>query len=146
MPRSIPTSCIGVNWPSLSCRERKLRVRESSRRSRQQTDPTHTYSQEGVQSSILHELCEDHDGTAGCYYAFQVDNVGVLELAHDWGLRQEVPPLLVCVSALEGLNGDIVLLLTWNPQPSPTDLTKFSWNGETNALNFLFPWNLFLNI
>ncbi len=48
-----------------------------------QNNVSHTYSQEGVQSSILHELSEDHDGAAGCNYAFQVDNVGMLELAHD---------------------------------------------------------------
>lgn len=145
MPRSMPTNCIGVNWPSLSWRERKIHVNQSlctranemvSSKKCVALDPAHTYSQEGVQSSVLHELSEDHDGAAGCYYAFQVDNVGMLELAHDWGFRQEVPPLLISVSTLKSLNGNIVLLLPRNPQPSTTDFSKLAWEQQNKWLSF----------
>ena len=86
--------------------------------------PPPSYPKEGVQRSVLHDLCEDHDGTGRGDDALQVYDVGVLELAHDGGLRQEVPPLLVCVAALQGLDGYVVLLSAWNLQPAPTHLPK----------------------
>lgn len=35
-----------------------------------------------------------------CDHALQSDDVGVVELSHDAGLSQEVPPLTLCVAAL----------------------------------------------
>lgn len=112
--------------------------RDGHRCKRSQTllHTAHTYSQERIQSSVLHKLSEDHDGTAGCYNALQVDDVGVLELAHDWRFWQEVPPLLVCVSTFEGLDGHVVFFLTRDPQASPANLAKLAWRWQTKGFDF----------
>ena len=62
------------------------------------------HPEEGVQGSVLHELCDDHDRAALGHHSLQVDDVGVVELAHDGCLAQEVPPLAICVAPLECLN------------------------------------------
>ena len=74
-----------------------------------------SHPQETVERSVLHELGEDHDGTGSGDDALQVDDVGVLELTHDGRLRQEVPPLLLCVAALQRLDRHIVLFPTRDP-------------------------------
>jgi len=65
----------------------------------------HAHSEEGVQRAVLHELGDDHDGAALGDHALQVDDVGMVELAHDAGLAEEVPPLLVGVAGLQGFYG-----------------------------------------
>lgn len=59
-----------------------------------------THSEERVQRSILHELSDDHNRTALGDHAFQVDDIGMVELAHDAGLTQEIPSLLFRVARL----------------------------------------------
>lgn len=71
------------------------------------------YSEEGVQRSILHELSDDHDRTALGDHALQVNDVGMVELAHDAGLTEEVPPLLFCVARLQSFYGHKHLPFTW---------------------------------
>lgn len=56
------------------------------------------YPKEGVESSVLHKFCDDHDGSALGDHALQTNDVGVVELAHDWRLWQEVPPLLLRIA------------------------------------------------
>lgn len=86
----------------------------------------HPHPQEGVESTILHELCQDHHRATGRDDPLQVDDVRVLELAHDGRLRQEVPPLLVSVAPLQSFNGHIVFFLPRDFQASSTHLPKLS--------------------
>lgn len=57
-----------------------------------------SYPEEGVQGTVLHEFSDDHDRCALGDNPFQVDDIGVVELAHDGCLTQEVPALFLCVS------------------------------------------------
>lgn len=93
------------------------------------TDP-----QKRVQSSVLHELSEDHDWTAGSDDALEVDDVGMVELAHDGRLRQEIPPLFVRVSSFESLNGDVVFFFSWDLQSAATHLAKLACSAHTHTL------------
>lgn len=86
------------------------------------------YPKKGVEGTILHELSDDHDRCALGDNPFQVDDIGVVELAHDGCLTQEVPALLLCVSRLESLDGYKDLSLAWQLQVATTDLTKLSWD------------------
>lgn len=56
------------------------------------------YPEEGVQGAVLHELSDDHHRGALGDNTLQVDDVGVVELAHDGGLAQEVPALLLGIA------------------------------------------------
>ena len=53
-----------------------------------------------------------------------MNDVGVVELAHDAGLRQEVPPLLVSVAGLQRLDGHADLPLAWHLQAATADLPE----------------------
>lgn len=53
-----------------------------------------------------------------------MNDVGVVELAHDAGLRQEVPSLLVSVAGLQRLDGHADLSLAWHLQAAAADLTE----------------------
>lgn len=104
-----------------------------------------SHPQEAVERAVLHELSEDHDGTGSGDDTFQVDDVGVLELTHDGRLRQEVPPLLLSVAALQRLDCHVVLLPAWDPQTTATHLTKLTWTstsvGFTKVISMRF-WKL----
>lgn len=89
------------------------------------------YPEEGVQGTVLHELSDDHDRCALGDNAFQVDDIGVVELAHDGCFTQEVPTLLLCVPRLKGLDGDKDLSLAWELQVATADLTKLPWHRYT---------------
>lgn len=89
------------------------------------SDHLRAYPEEGVQRSILHELGDDHDRAALGDHALQVDDVGMVELAHDAGLAEEIPPLLFSVAGLEGLNGYKHLPFTRELQVSAAHLPKF---------------------
>lgn len=56
----------------------------------------------------------------------QPDDVRMVELSHDGGLRQKVPPLLVRVSCLQTLDGHVDLPLTLNAQPAAAHLPELS--------------------
>lgn len=56
------------------------------------------YPEEGVQGAILHELSDDHHRRALGDNTLQVDDIGMVELAHDGGLTQEVPALLLSIA------------------------------------------------
>lgn len=73
-----------------------------------------------------------------------MNDVRVVELAHDAGLRQEVPPLLVGIAGLQRLDGHTDLPLPRHLKTATTDLTKLPWkhtfrlkmwNNDTQA-----PW------
>lgn len=72
-----------------------------------------SYSEEGVQRSILHELGDDHDRAALGDDALQVNDVRMVELPHYAGLAQKVPPLLLRVTRLESLYGHKHFPFTW---------------------------------
>lgn len=82
------------------------------------------YPKEGVQGAILHELSDDHHRRAFGDNTLQVDDIGVVELAHDGCLTQEVPPLLLRVARLECLDGHKDLSLAWQLQVATADLAK----------------------
>lgn len=85
-----------------------------------------THPEEGVQRSILHELRDDHDGPALGDHALETDDIRVVKLAHDAGLRQEVPPLLLRVARLQCLDGYVDLPLAWQFQTALVHLPKLT--------------------
>lgn len=58
------------------------------------------YPEEGIEGSILHELSNDHHRAALGHHPLQMDDVGMVELAHDRRLTQEVPSLAFSVACL----------------------------------------------
>lgn len=60
----------------------------------------------------------------------EVDDVGMLELAHDAGLAQEVPPLLLGITGFQSFNGYWDLSLPWQPQQTTAHLTELTCNRE----------------
>lgn len=60
-----------------------------------------------------------------------MDDVGVVELAHDGGLAQEVPALLLSIARLERLDGYKDLSLAWKLQVATAYLTKLPWDRHT---------------
>lgn len=61
-------------------------------------------------------------------HALQVNDVRMVELAHDAGLGQEVPPLFVGVAGLEGLDGHADLPLARHLQAAAADLAELACN------------------
>ncbi len=92
-----------------------------------------SHPQERVQCSILHELSHNHHRTTLGDHTFQTDNVGVVELAHDGSLRQEVSPLAVSVAHLKSLDGYDDLPAPRQLEATTTHLPKLSCEspGET---------------
>lgn len=84
------------------------------------------------------ELRLSRRGPAGCPYpgptarddAFQTDDIGVVKLAHDGRLTQEVPPLPLCVASFEGLDGHRHVLLPRHPQPPIADFSRLPWTSQ----------------
>ena len=89
------------------------------------------HSEEGVQRSVLHELSDDHDRTALGDHALQVNDVGMVELAHDAGLAQEVPSLLLCVARFQSLDGHKHLPFARELQVTAAHLSKLSCEEVT---------------
>lgn len=89
------------------------------------------HSKEGVQRSILHELSDDHDRTALGDHPLQVNDVGMVELAHDAGLAQEVPSLLFCVARLQSFDGHKHLPFARQLQVTAAHLSKLSCEEVT---------------
>ena len=56
-----------------------------------------------------------------------MNDVGVVELAHDAGLGQEVPPLLVGVAGLQCLDGHADLPLARHLQAAAAHLAELPW-------------------
>lgn len=90
-----------------------------------------SYPEEGVQGAILHELGDDHHGCALGDHTLQMDDVGMIKLAHDGGLAQEVPPLFLSVARLECLDGYKDLSLAWQFQVATAYFTKLPWDRHT---------------
>lgn len=59
-------------------------------------------------------------------HTLQMNDVGVVKLAHDAGLRQEVSPLLFSVAGFQRLYGHADLPLARHFQATAADFTKFS--------------------
>lgn len=78
--------------------------------------PSSAYKDSSLQQSAP-TFCDD---------TFQVDDVGVVELAHDAGLTQEVPPLPLCVAHLQCLDGHKDLTAARQLQAPTAHLTKLS--------------------
>lgn len=91
------------------------------------------HPQERVQGAVLHELGEDHDGYAVGDHALQADDVGVLELAHDGGLTQELPPLALRVAPFQGLDGHTALFLPRGLEPPPAHLAKLAFGKDAEG-------------
>lgn len=71
--------------------------------------------------AILSVPCQPH--TPGDH-ALQVDDIGVVELCHDAGLTQEVPPLLFRVARLQCFDGHRNLPLPWQLQAAVAHLSR----------------------
>lgn len=59
-------------------------------------------------------------------HTFQPDDVGVVELAHDGCLTQEVPSLALHVAPLQCFNGHGDLLLAWCSQAAAADFAELT--------------------
>lgn len=94
-----------------------------------------TYPKKGVKGSILHKLCDDHYRAALCYNALQMDDIGMVKLAHDRCLTQEVPSLAFSVACLQGLNGHQHLSFPRLPQVSATYLSKLTFKKKIGSVN-----------
>lgn len=46
----------------------------------------------------LVQLLEESPGITSGHNSFQMNDIGMIELAHDAGFAQEFPPLLLCVA------------------------------------------------
>lgn len=62
-----------------------------------------TYPEEGIECTVLHEFCDDKNGTASCQDTLQPDNIRMVELAHDGRLSKEVSPLALSVTGFQRL-------------------------------------------
>lgn len=82
------------------------------------TTYTHTHTAASFDESHLPLTFGDN--------ALQVNDVGVVELAHDAGLGQEVSPLLVGVAGLQRLDGHADLPLARHLQPAAAHLAKLA--------------------
>lgn len=96
-----------------------------------------SYPEEGVQSTVLHELGENHDWPTFSDHALQSDYVGVVKLAHDGGLTEEVPPLPLRVAHLQCLDGHKHLPAAWLLQPTPAHFPKFPCRAEGTGRKWL---------
>lgn len=85
-----------------------------------------TYPKEGVQWSVLHEFSDDHYWSTLGHHSLQVDDVGMVELPHDAGFAQEVPPLLLSVAWFQSLDGHQNLPLSRKPEITTTYLSKLT--------------------
>ena len=86
-------------------------------------------AQELVERPVLHVLGDDHDGVGLGDHPLQVDDVGVVELAHDGGLGEEVEAVLVGGAGLERLDGHGEVALSGHPQLALTHVAELTW-GE----------------
>lgn len=91
------------------------------------------YPEEGVKGSVLHELSDDHHRAALGHHPLQMDDVGVVELAHNGCLTQEVPPLAISVSHLQRLNSHQDLSLPRLPEVSTAHLPKLSCQEDKRS-------------
>lgn len=73
-------------------------------------------------------------------HALEVNDVGVVELAHDAGLGQEVPPLLVGVAGLQRLDGHADLPLAGHLQAAAAHLAELPWKKHTAGLKNVERW------
>lgn len=62
--------------------------------------------------------------------SLQVDHIGMVKLAHDARLAQEVPPLLLRVAHFQGLDGDRNVPLSGQLQSTAAHLPKLSCGGS----------------
>lgn len=62
-----------------------------------------------------------------CDNAFQMQNVRVVELAHDGCLSKEVPPVAIRRGFFQDLNGHSLAVLAGEPQGPSIHFSKFSW-------------------
>lgn len=89
--------------------------------------PNLTHPQVGVQRLVLHVLHHDHRRLALGDHALQVDDVRVLELAHDRGLDQQVEPGALAGARLEGLDGHARLGAGYGgPEAGQTDVAELA--------------------
>lgn len=69
-----------------------------------------------------------------------MNDIGVVELAHDAGLTQKVSPLFFCVARLEGFYGHKHLPFAWKLQVATAHLSKLTCEKVLweNAMNILY--------
>lgn len=104
------------------------------------------YPEKWIKCSILHKLCDNHCGPALGDHTLQPDDVGLVKLAHDWCLGQEVSPLPLRVANLQGLDGHGDFLFPNRLQATFVHLSKLTcrwkahmkWNeniqSKTNSI------------
>lgn len=93
------------------------------------------YPEKWVKCSIFHELCDDHRWPAFGDHTLQPDNVWLVKLAHDWGFRQEVPPLSLRVAHLQRLDGHRNFFFPDGFQSAFVHLAKLTWNSKELRLD-----------
>lgn len=91
------------------------------------------YPEEGIERSVLHEFGDDEDGAASRQDALQTDHVGVVELTHDGGLGEEVPPLTLCVAGFQRLDRHHHLPAPGLLETPAAHLAKFTWSEENEV-------------
>ena len=89
------------------------------------------YPEEGIERSILHEFGDDEDGAAPRQHALQPDHVWMVELTHDRGLGEEVPPLALGVAGFQRLDRHDHLPAAGLLETSAAHLAKFTWVERT---------------
>lgn len=66
--------------------------------------------------------------------SLKADDVGVIKLAHDAGLAQEITSLLLCVSGFEGFDGYADLPFTRHLQAPATHFAELTCNTHHTEL------------
>lgn len=66
-----------------------------------------------------------------CHDTLQMNDIGMVELSHNAGLAEEVPPLLLRVAGLQSLYGHEHLPLPRQPQVSAAHLAELSCQGNS---------------
>lgn len=67
--------------------------------------------------------------------SLKADDVGVIELAHDAGLAQEIPSLLLRVSSFQGFDGHADLSFPWRLQAPTTYFAELTCDTCHNGLH-----------
>ena len=70
-----------------------------------------------------------------CDHSLQPDDVGVVKLAHDGCLAQEVPALTLHISSFQRLYCHGNLLFPRCSQATAAHLAKFPWKTHTHTLH-----------
>lgn len=65
-----------------------------------------------------------------CDNAFQVDDIGVIELPHNTCFSQEISSLLLCIAHLQGFDSHWEFTFSLQFQPPAADFSKFTFRKK----------------